>query len=747
MAAPLAHSPPHAGAAPQPYSEHIGAVAFGARARAEAAAQFARDRQVAQALVEATTDAGTFHDLGKLDPDDQKVFARFGAERLAWDHIDAGVAHLMRAGACAAAWLVRGHHAPGLPSRPLHFSRAGRNADQVRRLRGRRSDDAAIERHAEQQQRTDRLLPSLLDQHHAVVGNRTPVLGRPAHGVPLRLALSCLVDADHTDTAQFSDGHVPPIPPAPRWPERLAALDAHVAELAAQVGARTADRVAFYQACRHGPVDAALVSCQGAVGIGKTTAVLAWLLRRAIATGARRVFVVAPFTAILSQSADRLRKALVLGGEDAYAVVAEHHHRADFEDRNARDLAVLWSAPVVLTTAVQFFETLAANAPAQLRKLHALPGSCVFIDEAHAAIPTPLWPQNWRWLRELADDWSCSFVLASGSLARFWELPDVVGDATQLPELVPPDLTARLDQAERRRVVYRSLGRLAGPDGIAANVCGQPGPRLLILNTVQSAAVMARHLRQTGHDVLHLSTALCPADRAAALARVMARLRQPDDDSWTLVATSLVEAGVDISFRTAFRERFSTASLIQTGGRANRHGERMHAATVFDFIFDTGPNDRLKHHPAAKLPASVLEKFFARHLLDSEAVPADLITNAMRLELRAIGFDAVTNRLVTAETARDYPEVAQLGRVIDADTRLVVVDPALRARLEARAPVGAHALLSGSVQIWANKIADLALTPIPGRADVFDWPYAYDPDFLGYMQGLLDLLTPESCIL
>ncbi len=134
-----------------------------------------------------------------------------------------------------------------------------------------------------------------------------------------------------------------------------------------------------------------MVACEGPVGIGKTTAVTAYLLRRAIATCARRLFAVAPFTAILSQTADTLRKSLVLENEHPDAVVAEHHHRADFDDMSSRDLATLWTAPIILTTAVQFFETLASNHPAALRKLHGLPGSVVFIDEAHAALPTTCW--------------------------------------------------------------------------------------------------------------------------------------------------------------------------------------------------------------------------------------------------------------------------------------------------------------------------------------------------------------------
>ncbi|MFB2552229.1 hypothetical protein [Ensifer soli] len=114
------------------------------------------------------------------------------------------------------------------------------------------------------------------------------------------------------------------------------------------------------------------------------------------------------------------------------------------------------------------------------------------------------------------------------------------------------------------------------------------------MNTVQSAAALALSMRQGEHDVLHLSTALAPRDRERILEVVKTRLdaNSPSSD-WTLVATSLMEAGVDLSFRTPFRERFSAASLIQISGRGNRNAEWSEGVTVHDFTISH--SDRLKH--------------------------------------------------------------------------------------------------------------------------------------------------------
>lgn len=663
----LAHSAPNVGAGPQLYKDHVGGlpgsdgVVCGAQHRAEAMLRYHRDADVARALAAAVVDAATFHDLGKLDPENQAALRQGRSARLAWDHIDAGVAHLSTSRADTSAWLVRGHHAPGLPSLPTHFT-----TKHDRRLRGRRYDDCDPADHQRQIERTDRYLRSMLEQHEAALGIRQTSSGKALHGLPLRLALSCLVDADHSDSAHFDANWQAPDAPPPRWCDRLAALDRYVQGLQSDANARNEHRRAFYDACRHGGPDAPLVACEGPVGIGKTTAIVAYLLRRAIAVDARRLFIVAPFTAILSQTADRLRKALALKNEQPDAVVAEHHHRADFDDMSSRDLATLWTAPIILTTAVQFFETLASNHPAALRKLHGLPGSAVFIDEAHAALPTHLLAQNWRWIRELANDWNCSFVLASGSLVRYWEIDDVVGDArTKLPELTPASLSVALLEAEKGRVTYASQGRFDGPGELANAVAAEPGPRLLIMNTVQSAAVMARHMREDGHRVLHVSTALCPRDRAAMLDQVEAWLDDRERPNWTLVATSLVEAGLDFSFKTAFRERFATASLIQIGGRVNRNSENPIASMVHDFIVSAV--DGLTAHPLAAIPGDVLGQLFKDGRLAGVIDPAAVVTAAMRREMRRrrqSGGDA----LLVAERERRYPDVAELGRVIDADT-------------------------------------------------------------------------------
>lgn len=737
----LAHSPPKDSLVGDPYARHVNAVRDGAKKRAEE--MFRYTSKLFPGLLNSIVNAATFHDLGKLDPEIQSVF-RNGKGKLYWDHIDAGVAHLSNEQNWMAAWLVRAHHAPGFPQKSEHFTE-----QTDRHLRGRRRDDNLKERHEEQIIHTNSMIKYYLSDHKSVVGHINVDRKRPVHGLPMRLALSCLVDADHTDTMFADTGYQLTEPPEPRWKERLENLCEYVKNLPAGESEderlRNTQRKEFFDACLNSQITERLVACEGSVGIGKTTAVTAYLIRRALEEGLRRIIIIAPYTNILTQTAKRLRKALVLSGEKAEQVIVEHHHRADFSHREDRELAVLWSAPIVLTTAVSFFETLAACSPSALRKLHSVPGSAIFLDEAHAALPSKLWPQNWEWVHELALDWGCIFVFASGSLSRFWENPRIIAQSTKLPELLPKQQHSKIMQTEQVRVKYVKAGngQVLNIKKLIHLIKRQTGPRLIILNTVQNAAVVADYMaKESDLEIFHISTALTPNDRKKVLKKVEEKIKHKDSMEWALVATSCVEAGVDLSFRCAFRERFGTASIIQVGGRVNRNGEYniYGGGKVFDFVF---ADDLITQHPAANVSSEVLRLLMEKDKLN-HANPAQIVTEAMELELKNLGgLPSEAELLVKAEKERNYPQVQELGRVINTDTRFVVIDTRLKELITMGVPVSFRTLLQGSVQIWAKKIEKLCLQPIISRTrshyEIYEWQYDYDPDFLGYMEGVLKL--------
>jgi CRISPR-associated endonuclease/helicase Cas3 len=188
------------------------------------------------------------------------------------------------------------------------------------------------------------------------------------------------------------------------------------------------------------------------------------------------------------------------------------------------------------------------------------------------------------------------------------------------------------------------------------------------VNTVQSAAAIARHLAKQfgGQRVEHLSTALTPRDRRATLELVKLRLRQPNHRDWTLVATSCVEAGVDLSFRTGIRERCSLNSILQTSGRVNRSHEYENA-DVWDI--QLRHNHLLRPHPAFEASARILGELF-----NEKNVSPEFCTEALRREITQEGMPKKKEDILVAERNSDFPTVEELFRVIASNTLTAVVD-------------------------------------------------------------------------
>jgi CRISPR-associated endonuclease/helicase Cas3 len=372
---PLAHSARRKKGIPQQlYSTHVSSVLEGACDNAAGAAGYSNT--FGPILKAAVRHAALFHDLGKLDSANQAVLATTESGRLPLNHVDAGVAHVLRDPVASpfvqrlAAVIIYAHH-QGLP----YLIEEGQKLDGCfrdieRQPDGRRLCDITDERLSLYLDEHRRAIPGLTADDDAGLAEELPPL-------LVRLALSCLVDADHTDTARNYGNPTPKNGPPLKAAERLQALDTYVHGLAHDKEGWTCDclwlqaldtyvhglaadgtddntrlRTEVYAACRNSDTAPSVVECDSPVGSGKTTAVMAHLLQAAIAKGLRRIFVVLPFTNIIKQSVDIYRKCLVLPGERPEEIVAAHHHRAEYADLNTRQFSALWHAPVVVTTAV-----------------------------------------------------------------------------------------------------------------------------------------------------------------------------------------------------------------------------------------------------------------------------------------------------------------------------------------------------------------------------------------------------------
>lgn len=710
----FAHSP-KAGQSAQTYKQHIdGVLARVQRYASDVVRYSVSDGQAIRKLAEL---AAIYHDLGKLAPENQLVLSgRKTARSLPLNHADAGTAFLLddKHTSVLAALAVAAHHI-GLPD----FIEEKECETPLR--------DAKI------RDVVDKVIAQYVSIHSQLIHEHPPIEDVATTGnlsVFLRLLLSCLADADHSDAAVHS-GQYPASEPhiELRATERLAALDTYVAGLGNSGGERDKLRGEMYTACRNANVSENIASCDSPVGSGKTTAVMAHLLTQAQRCGLRRIFVVLPFTNIIKQSAKIYRNALVLPGENSEDVVAELHHRADFESEDIRYLTALWRAPIIVTTAVAFFETLATHGASALRRLHELPGSAIFVDEAHAALPAKLLPIAWHWMNTFADEWSCYWVLASGSLNRFWEIEEIAKQKRNVPSITASVLQESLDIFESTRIAYKHDLRLQNLEEFAKQVRHAPGPQIVILNTVQSAAVVAKYFCDSfGRDsVEHLSTALIPSDREKTLERVKTRLANRQDSSWSLIATSCVEAGVDLSFHTGFRELASLTSLLQAAGRVNRNGE--YGVSVM-YTFTLAENEMLKTNPGLKNAASVLRGFIEAGAIIEPA----LVTKSIKDEIKKYGENPISKKLLEQESGGNFPFVDKEFNVIDTDTRIAVVDEAIVKKIR-NGHINWCELQRNSLQIASYKLRELHISQIID--EIYHWNLGYD-EFIGYMSGVIE---------
>jgi len=718
----LAHSAkPEKSISAQSYADHVhGVVLRAMRAAEEASFYSAADGDLLRKVVRL---AAEYHDLGKLDSENQAVLAgERKARHLPVQHTDAGTAYLVNELPQSAA-LVRSHHI-GLPD---FVDECNRSEDLIFR------DESVLEH-------VNRTLEQLLKKHASTLSGLPPTTN-PTDGLKgnssvfFRLALSCLVDGDHTDTAINYGGYPETeLEVKLRPKERLSALDNYINGLEKSDNERSFLREQMYHVCRDANVGAGISSCDSPVGTGKTTAVMAHLLAQARQRGLRRIIVVLPFTNIITQSVDVYRKALLLPGEKPEDVVAELHHRADFQDAMSRHLIALWKAPIIVTTAVTFFETLASNTPSTLRRLHNLPGSAIFVDESHAALPAKLLPLAWFWMKRFADEWKCYWVLASGSLNRFWQISEFDGNPPEVPEILPADFRVKLSKFEINRISYKYNSDFLGVTELVDWLVTLPGPRIVILNTVQSAAIVAKEFKEKfGREgVEHLSTALTPRDRKSTLHRVKARLENRSDVNWVLIATSCVEAGIDISFRTGVREIGSLVSLLQTAGRVKRHGGSEESKVWSIRLSDGG---LLKINPGLKDASHVLTEYCEKDVL----IKPSLCTDALKREIRLAG--NIKDDLQKKEDELRFPMVEKEFRVIDTDTRITVVDDQIIKKLESFEKVDWRAIQDNSVQIWGYKLDQLRIKEI--RSGLYGWTYPYD-NFLGYMAGVIPVLESQQ---
>lgn len=533
----------------QPLDEHL-----------QATAALAATRAAPFGLQAAAHMAGLFHDFGKYDPAFDRVLC---GEKLRVDHSTAGAALLaakapagMRRWAEVIAYAILGHHA-GLPDRRKADSSMERRLDSFRDPIAPQISAAAA--------------PDFAAVARELEGKMRPGSARFDVSVAARMVFSCLVDADFRDTEAFyarlngtqPDRDWPAL--ADLLPQWRGAFDNHTAGFArdGRINALRAEILAHVrQAAAMAP---GVFTLTVPTGGGKTLASLGFALDHAARHGHRRIIFAIPYTSIIDQTAAIFRG---LFGD----AVLEHHSAIDEEKpcREGRDKLRLaiedWAAPLVVTTNVQLFESLFAARPSRCRKLHNIAGSVIVLDEAQC-LPRKLLMPALRMIDTLCAHYGCSVVLCTATQPAFDSRQLKQGLTLQDRELAPdPVRLAR----ELRRARIVPGGEMDDPALIEALRATPQG--MVIVNSRAHALDLFTAAKAAGLEgLVHLTTRQYPVHRRAILDDIRARLKS--GLPCRLIATSLVEAGVDLSFPKGWRAEAGLDSCVQAAGRVSRNGE------------------------------------------------------------------------------------------------------------------------------------------------------------------------------
>lgn len=556
--------------------------------------------------------AGLWHDVGKYQQEFQQ---RLRGSGVSVEHSGAGAALAQlrdRTNGLVLAFIIAGHHAglanliqsePGLPT-------------------------ALKERLANNKILIKQLLPTMPPEINScavptlpcrftldrVLEDRKDEIRRTTE-FWTRFVFSALVDADRLDTESFVNPSQSELRRQFSSIQELGeTLDSFVAEkqdVSRNRGSTTVNDVrstVLRQCQKAAESDPGFFSLTAPTGSGKTLSAMSFALRHAKKWGFQRVIVVIPYTSIIEQNAQEYRTAM--GARN----IIEHHSNLDLEQRKRelgeevttrQDLAAEnWDAPVIVTTTVQFFESLFSNHPSRCRKLHNIARSVVILDEVQT-LPPGFLLSIVEALNELVSHYGCTIVLSTATPPALGEREGFRQGLKNLRPIIA-DSTALNLQLQRVKYSWPEVDAKPTDWPMLASEMSKHDQVLAVVHRRKDARILALALMQTtlGDSVVHLSALMCPAHRSEVLIRIRERLAK--GMPCRLVSTQLVEAGVDVDFPVVYRCLGGLDSIVQAAGRCNREG-LLEKGNVVIFRAPTPP-PRGTPHRALEVTESLLRE-------------------------------------------------------------------------------------------------------------------------------------------
>lgn len=557
----IAHLDPDQVRAPQSLLEHLQNVS-------KLAEQFA----VTPEMKAVAAQCGLYHDSGKFSQEFQKYIRGLKHGRI--DHSTAGAQLLQQTGSLTGrleAFCIAGHHA-GIPNGGSRVDTANEGT-LCGRLKKEIPDFSAYKRELPPPQRLMEF--EKVASQYGIPQNPNCI----AINLWLRMLFSCLVDADFLDTeAYMKNGQV--------QRGQFATIDELAAKFFSLLKAKgffapknNINRKRCEILCRcmdYGKKrPAGIYTLTVPTGGGKTISAFAWAMEQARTYHKKRIIYVIPYTSIIEQTADNL--CSFLGDEN----VIEHHSQAEYDDTqeklSRKRLATEnWDAPVIVTTNVQFFESLFANRTSRCRKLHNMADSVILFDEVQM-FPVNFLTPVLQSLEALVQRFSCSLLFCSATQPEF--------NSATIPSLKlhpkPVEIMDNLPDLYRffKRTIMVNEG-LKDYDWVADRISENPQCLCICLTKDEALQIYQR----VKGECTYLSTNLCPSHRQQVIQEMKEKLKK--GEICRMVSTSIISVGVDIDFPVVYLEENGVDSLIQGAGRCNREGKKS-AAESLVHIFST----------------------------------------------------------------------------------------------------------------------------------------------------------------
>ncbi len=493
---------------------------------------------------------GMLHDIGKYSEAFQKRI-RGGSIRV--DHSTAGAKEAFKLRLLAAVFCISGHHG-GLPDMGI---------------KGVSIDDGTL--HDKMNRELEDYSPWLTEQTGYKKGyiKEEKPKSYAEYSFFVRFLFSCLVDADFLDTESFmSSGTV--IREKGESPQQLLKmLDTYLLKFENPTRRINELRVQMLNECILCGKNSkeSLFTLTVPTGGGKTISSLAFALNYAVQHNKKRVIYVIPYTSIIEQNAEVFRH--IVGAEN----IVENHSNVDFsrheniEEMLYRNTLACenWEAPIIVTTAVQFFESLYSNKPGKCRKIHNMADSVIIFDEAQMLPLRYLSPCVFA-IWQLVKNYNSAAVLCTAtqpSLELFFDT--FANEKVNIPEIC---LSAKELQEDFKRAEFQYDGKLEDDElAVRLTECNQV---LCIVNKKAHAQKLFSKIGGSEEN-FHLSTLMYPEHRKKTIEQIRNRLKE--GLPCRVISTSLIEAGVDIDFPTVYRAVAGIDSILQAGGRCNRENK------------------------------------------------------------------------------------------------------------------------------------------------------------------------------